>query len=331
MGQRARGTERVKEAKGLGAKLRSFRCQARDDKTCKTLRAIRDWHVHALRRRTSLQNADYQDPRRYTAKRRERETVTLKRNFGIFDINETLLGRPIVKSVMRKAAAAYHYLYEAIGGEAFPGGGSQERAGHDHAEQGGLPIPRGCVFSSFGGSKPLWSSVLLDTYGEIDEGSTPSRAFVPSEEIDNDAKSLLATITAYASPGIDTRTHDVFWDCRLWVYWPKEAKGNATIRLVNHDMTSDDLFVEALRTPSTAEVEIEPNAKMQELAIKLPVGAGRKTAGTIGGDWWNRISILGKRDQVPNPNTTTLDIYGVTIHETVALSQPKSKGRLRYR
>ena len=250
--------------------------------------------------------------------------MTVKRSFGIFDLNEIKIGRAILPLALEKCLGAIPYLYEAIGGEAPPNNGSQELAGHDHAELGGRPIPRGGCLTLSGGENPLWT-IQPDpnaVWQQFDVSSTPAR----DDNSDTlPSKSAGGSLFAYASPGIDTQQSRVYHDCRFWVHWPSDAEGNARIRVRNGSLRTMNPW-----TPIEVTVEsepIQPSDDLQEVVLRLPVG---NPAAYTYGDYWQQLFIEVKRETKVSGTTEDFRIFRVSIHETEQLSKPASKGRLRF-
>lgn len=247
--------------------------------------------------------------------------MTIKRDFGIFDMSKVLINRFVTSDHVRKAFAGINYMYEAIGGEAVPNGGTQEVAGHDHADQGGAPITRGCIGSWFGGRNPLFLPTPSDSMAQVDSSNSPQY------QIDgNPSDALGCHRTIYVSPGIDTLTRDVLLPISLRVLWPNTAVAagdplyNVRLRIENMDFEVSQPWLKG-KLVNRVEVDIESQDGMQELTVLVPVK----------GDWWNRLNFYTEALGGESPYSAQLGIYDIVMHETVADSLPQSSGQLRYR
>lgn len=194
-------------------------------------------------------------------------------------------------------------------------------AGHDHAEQGGAPITRGCVGSWSGGRNPLFLAAPSDVDAEIEGDSSPYY------KIDgNPSAALGCHRVIYVSPGIDTLTADAYLPITLRLLWPN-TEVSAGEQLYPIRLTVENMDFEVSqpwlrgKLLNRAQVDIEAQDSMQEVTLLLPVR----------GDWWNRLVFRYRALGGESPYSAQLGIYDIWLHETVADSLPRSSGQLRYR
>lgn len=244
--------------------------------------------------------------------------MSVERNFSIFNLADVLLGKRVTEKHVQKVFAGINYLFEAIGDEAPPNSGSQVVQGHDHADQGGLPIMRGGVLQLNGGRNPLWSNDPTASLDRIDLGLDANRIRGTAPAGSLPSKVLRSTLAAYASPGIDTVLNGVHWDMRLRVYWPSDAGYDCFFKVENMDIVTPFPWVKA---ETSTEVYIKPMATLQEIHLKVPVR----------GDYYNRLMLRFRAETGAPDSNNTLDIYNLNIAESWDISQPKGSGKLRYK
>lgn len=242
--------------------------------------------------------------------------MAVERRFPILSIADVLFGKKIVETHVQDVFAAMNYLYEFISDEAPPSSGSQVIKGHDHADQGGLPIMRGGVVQLNGGRNPLWSNDPVATLDIIDRGLDANR--IREFQASPDADTLNCTIAAYASPGIDTVLNGVYWDMRLRLYWPRDAGYDCLLRVENMDIVTPFPWV---RAETSAEVELKGMDVLQEIHLQVPVR----------GDYYNRLMLKFQAKTTTPDTSKKLDIYVLDIAESWEISQPKGRGRLRFK
>ncbi len=245
--------------------------------------------------------------------------MTVERRFSIFDLSKVLFDKVVTSDHVRDAFAAIVYLYEAIGNEPPADSGSQVYASHDHADQGGAYIVRGCQGSRFGGTTPLFVDAPIGTIWEVESSSNPYYLVAGDSGTGN---RINAYMVKYASPGIDTIAHGVFWEMRMRVHWPKDIGFNCVLRIVNPDFKYEQRWLKReSEIQGRVDIEIEPRDEMQELTILLPVK----------GDYYNRLNLSILALGGTAPYTDNLSIYDFQIHETPNNSQPRSRGSARFR